>query len=955
MTKIRNFQAGFWFCLCLAALAAGLAAGCSGSTGAAGKDGLSCSLTDNPDAGTATLHCADGSTFTVTNGANGTNGMNGTNGADGSNGAAGTSCTLTGSDGGTRTLTCGADGGTITVVDAVADYTVMTADEKAQAAMTAVITGVSFPADGRPVVNIKVSERHGLGVKNLATTAVTWRFSLLKLVPGLVPGATPGVNGSASDTWVSYLAANDHSVASSETAAAANLTDHGDGNYDYRFAKVINGGAASAGTTYEADQTHRLIILLYAAGNPFSPINLVKELVPATGADVTGQHESVDGNACLECHTSFRAISGGTGELGSGEFHGGVRYDIRTCVACHNDQRRFSSAGVAVTEPAIGADGTWTGAAAVLNREAVLNLPVFIHKIHMGTKLKMIGGTYAGLPAPYETTYPQDVRNCAKCHRAPAPLANHWSTQPSSRTCGACHDDHSFEATVPPGRTPHSGGPQATDVGCSTCHQASGTGGDIAAKHTPVSPPNPHNIYADATPAGNGNTNAAYVAAAGAVPTGAKVVSYVVQSVSTWTDATAGNVLRPQIVFKFKLNGADLAFPDPTTASELIPGFVGSPSAYFVFAVPQDGKASPADFNASASAYIKNVWNGAGTCSNAASTTTRTGAGTLAGPDASGFYTLRLTCAIIPANATMLTGGIGYTYGLGSRQSPPNPDLDFINNTQPLTQIDLAAYPYVPNHKADGVTPGYGGVGGLIVPPPDVSMVATGATGRRAIVDNTKCGGCHVSLGVGPDFHAGQRNDAGTCNWCHRPNQTSSAWSANAKDFIHAIHGAEKRLTPFTWHEVSPSEGFFETTYPGVLNKCEMCHLAGTYDFSTSAATVAYPNMLPSTVGQGTYAAGSVHSPYVAEGTAYGAGFSYNALTGSTVNPDPTTLVVSPIVAACSACHDSPIAVDHMQTNGGSFYEARSVVAAKPQQEECLLCHGPGRIASIADRHAYVP
>ncbi len=315
----------------------------------------------------------------------------------------------------------------------------------------------------------------------------------------------------------------------------------------------------------------------------------------------------------------------------------------------------------------------------------------------------------------------------------------------------------------------------------------------------------------------------------------------------------------------------------------------------------------------------------------------------------------RLACVIIPANATMLTGGIGYTYALGSRQSPPNPDLDFINNTQPLTQIDLAAYPYVPNNKADGVTAGYGGMGGLIVPPPDVWMVATGFSGRRAIVDNSKCGGCHVSLGVGPDFHAGQRNDAATCNWCHRPNQTSSAWSANAKDFIHAIHGAEMRLTQFTWHEESPTDGFWKTTYPGVLNKCEMCHLAGTYDFSTSATTDAYPNMLASTVGQGAYAAASVHAPYVAEGTVYGAGFSYNALTGSTVNPDPTTLVVSPIVAACSACHDSPIAVDHMQTNGGSFYEARSVVAAKPQQEECLLCHGPGRIASIADRHAYVP
>jgi hypothetical protein len=126
------------------AVAAALAGGCSGGNGAAGKDGTSCSLTDNHD-GTATIRCADGTSFTVTSGTDGTNGTNGTNGMNGTNGTNGTSCTLTGADGGTRTLTCGADGGAITVVDAVADYAVMTADEKAQAAMTAVITGVSFP------------------------------------------------------------------------------------------------------------------------------------------------------------------------------------------------------------------------------------------------------------------------------------------------------------------------------------------------------------------------------------------------------------------------------------------------------------------------------------------------------------------------------------------------------------------------------------------------------------------------------------------------------------------------------------------------------------------------------------------------------------------------------------------------------------------------------------------
>ena len=90
----------------------------------------------------------------------------------------------------------------------------------------------------------------------------------------------------------------------------------------------------------------------------------------------------------------------------------------------------------------------------------------------MGDKLALTGGTYAGIPQPYETTYPQDVRNCKKCHRAPAPLADNWETKVSRRACGACHDDRSFDATVPTGRNMHSGGAQADDRSCTVCHAA---------------------------------------------------------------------------------------------------------------------------------------------------------------------------------------------------------------------------------------------------------------------------------------------------------------------------------------------------------------------------------------------------------------------------------------------------------------------------------------------------
>src|SRR3954470_16930939 len=53
------------------------------------------------------------------------------------------------------------------------DYGVLTPGELEIAKMTAEVTGVTLPADGRPVVQLKVTERHGSGVKGMSATAVT--------------------------------------------------------------------------------------------------------------------------------------------------------------------------------------------------------------------------------------------------------------------------------------------------------------------------------------------------------------------------------------------------------------------------------------------------------------------------------------------------------------------------------------------------------------------------------------------------------------------------------------------------------------------------------------------------------------------------------------------------------------------------------------------------------------
>jgi OmcA/MtrC family decaheme c-type cytochrome len=894
---------------------------------------------------TETVKCTDGTTFVLP--------ITST--------ATGSACTLVANGDGTSSITCpGGDGGVVTlpVKNALSTFASMSAADLAALDLNITITSITVPATGKPVVAFKALDNSsGNVVSGLPATAM--RVALLKLVP-----ATSG-----NDTWLSYMAANATSVASTETGAAANLVDNGDGTYVYTFTKNV-ADPANAGTTYDANATHRFAMQISQSGTSgqlFAPVNVVKDFIPATGADVTGKNDKVDPASCLECHSSFRAKAGGTGA-----FHGGTRYDVRFCVACHNSQRRFTAIPGTGTPPAADLDapgtvdpttGAWAGNATLVNGEAFIDMPVYIHKIHMGDQLALTGGTYTAVDKPYEITYPQDVRACDKCHRAPAAQAGTFVSKPSRKACGSCHDDKSFAAAaaIPAKRTAHSGGPQADDSKCATCHPATGAKTQVSIgifdSHIPSADPG-----ADATWLGgtNANTNAGFMPAAGKLPPGAAKITYDLKAVAR--DAAK----HPSLTFRLVKDGAPVVFNTYAagTVTEMMDGFVGSPSAYFAFALPQDGISTPADFNATASGYLKTIWNG---------TATGAGAGTMTLDPATGYYTVTLTGVTIPDTATMLTGGVGYTYSLAS--------------TPPLTQINLPAFPYGDGTVIKGCVAGKM-CGGLIVTAPDVSMVATDATtskayaARRPIVKNDLCLKCHGQLGSNPSFHAGQRNDGATCAFCHRPNQTSGGWSASSSTFIHGIHAASMRTVPFMWHAACPTgttvadgtctaanaDSFADVTYPGQLNNCQQCHAAGTYDFSAAASAKALPNLLASTVATAVLTADVSTSPYVVPGTDYGLGYATSNVTTGTVNgvacttaapcvcsvaapceAAPTTLVKSPITAACSTCHDSSEALTHMRQMGGSFYETR--LAAKAKDEMCMTCHGPGTVAAIADVH----
>lgn len=817
--------------------------------------------------------------------------------------------------------------------------------------------------DDNPIIGI------GSTAKSATATVASYpnlAFAIAKLVPG--------TNGSPS-RWVSYLVTT---VPTTTAAAAATrpttdatgtLVDHGNGTYTYTFYRDIlaiksqvdamtfsgNNRKEDLGDlTYDANAVHRVTLQLsgnapgtgtntanavqVTPGVPLrNPVDAIYDFVPATGNAVALGRDIVANSKCNECHRTLGGIPGDTPGSSAAGFHGGSRNEVRYCVVCHTDQRKYGLAEATINT----ATNTFTSTTSRVDGRAVGNMPNNIHKIHMGRLLAKKNYNYGGVQYN-EVLFPQDIRNCTKCHdgsdtsTAKTAQGNNWKNVPSRLACGACHDGIDYATgkgvtlqDAAKGRTVSTGGHAGTNLAqpddsqCATCHKPEA----IDVSHLPVTPPNAgSSLHVNG---GNNNTNAAWIASnTSRLPAGAIKVTYDVKSVSR------NAAKQPVMVFRMLQNGqrADLRVPS-ATVTELWDNFIGAPSVYFVFAVPQDGIATPSDFNASASSYLRSLWNGAATGASK---------GTLTGPDADGYYTATLTGVTIPDNAVMLTGGLGYSYALTS--------------TTPLTQTNVAGYPTSEATATTGLVPGMPNrIGGLIVIAPNVQKVAAGYTARRTIVEDARCNKCHQELGTFTEdaFHGGQRNDGSTCSWCHTPNRTSSGWSADSTFFIHGIHGGAKRTVPFNWHAVSATENFSEVGYPGVLSACETCHVPGSYDYSTTSAT-AIANRLPRTVATGTLASTSAsaytYSPYITPDLNYGSGFSFNVGTGVTTPAAGTTLVVSPYTAPCAGCHDSTLARAHMETNGGSFYAPRT--AASASLEQCSVCHGPGRVADIKAVHA---
>jgi hypothetical protein len=163
--------------------------------------------------------------------------------------------------------------------------------------------------------------------------------------------------------------------------------------------------------------------------------DLEQDFVPS-GAEVTQVWDEIANSACNTCQNPLSA-------------HGGSRYDIKLCVLCHSPQTVDA------------------------NDHKTADFKVLVHKIHMGENLPSVQG---GTPYKWgntdfsEVAFPQDIRNCATCHAAPATQASVWYTYPARAACASCHDDIDWVTGAN-----HPGGPQANDDACASCHQPVGS------------------------------------------------------------------------------------------------------------------------------------------------------------------------------------------------------------------------------------------------------------------------------------------------------------------------------------------------------------------------------------------------------------------------------------------------------------------------------------------------
>ena len=301
------------------------------------------------------------------------------------------------------------------------------------------ILSVSIDETRRPVATCQITDDagHPLSPSDLDDPP---RFTLARLHIDTETGLL--------SEWVSYIVSTVSGqpyskdgkeiqpVLASATQAGLDPTgtvaDQGGGTFTYTFTTVLP-------ENYDRNAVHR-IAGQASRGDDKWVGNPTLDFIPS-GSPVVESKDLIETAACNQCHDPL-------------EFHGGNRREVKYCVTCHTSQ---------TIDPETGKS---------------LDFKEMIHKIHRGAELPsveagqpyFIVGRNQGVADFSTVRFPQDIRNCVKCHGKAFP----YEPIPSNTGCTSCHDNVNANT----GENHPQGA--YTDSTCFLCHAPQGREFDIS-------------------------------------------------------------------------------------------------------------------------------------------------------------------------------------------------------------------------------------------------------------------------------------------------------------------------------------------------------------------------------------------------------------------------------------------------------------------------------------------
>lgn len=769
----------------------------------------------------------------------------------------------------------GSTAATVSLDDILAGHATLASGDSSDP-FTNLPTGVvAVTVNSPPVINFVIKSSDGKSVTGLTTSEIS--VAIAKLVPGTLGNF--GVPGTGNpDQWVNYIYRQRTGTAypdgvwqaTTETPASLVYNEAG-GYYTYTFSTDITTATIPDTSTliWDPSATHRVAVQLrirdanrnvIAVANPYMDITFDSngESVPVGPSDT---RKVVDRSSCNECHNQLA-------------MHGGGRIDPQFCVICHNP---------GTTDPESG---------------NVVDFKVMIHKIHKGKALTI--PYMIGTHDFSDVGFPQDLRNCTKCHDGSkrdsennllTPQGDNWKNKPSQQACGACHDDVDFND--------HQGFDFIADdntldnSACASCHAGASDNDSVETVHFNQLQEHAKNYQFNiedvSYDAGTRETTVTY--------------SLTNPNDDTAYDLTAdcsGACTSANTFYNLRLYIASLTL-------------IGAPN-------------SIADFTGTVNDRAVNGTDGGG-------------------------HHYTLTLPALPDTSAESSHGTARVVSIGQVQEPKV--LNVATN-----EVDAATLVNVPvlNTYQDFA------IDGTLVPRREVvssakcnachGMLGT-ASGSNTLANafhsgarNTvqACPICHTVNRASTTLMTDPNADVlpvfpDTSIFAGR----TFSQSYQFKNMIHGIHGGSRRSSPFTHGNPPGSVDDFsvEVAYPGILSDCTTCHVGDSYriDGSVLGSSVLSTS---TTVFDSATGSGNPNADLVS--------FVLNA--DNLV--DPLQLpVFSPKAASCTGCHDKAANREHMHTVGEAAFDMNQADVAIDGKvfERCDECHGISGAVDIKSVH----